>query len=467
MVYLIHLETRLCETLELKNSYGSFINRLTSVQLIVLFYTVAAIISTTLLSLPIAHKPDMHWSFIDALFTAVSAISVTGLTVVPTSETFSVTGYFILAFILQFGGIGIMTLGTFIWILFGKRIGLKDRQLIMTDQNRSSFSGLVKLMRQILIIVLAIELIGALILGVYFIGYYPTWEEAFIQGFFASVSATTNAGFDITGTSLIPFANDYFVQTINIILLILGAIGFPVLIELKEWISHKGETPYRFTLFTKLTTLTFFLLIVLGTLFILLFEKNHYFSDKSWHESLFYSLFQSVSTRNGGLATMDVSEFTNPTLMFMSGLMFIGASPSSVGGGIRTTTFAIMILSIYFFAKGRSTIKVFGREVHPEDILRSFIVIATAFFICFSAILAMIYFEPEFSIMEIIFEVMSAFGTTGLSMGITADLSTIGKVIIIALMFIGRIGIFSFLFLIRGKTINEKYHYPKERVIIG
>ncbi|MCA1055853.1 TrkH family potassium uptake protein [Rossellomorea aquimaris] len=453
--------------MELTRENARFWNRLTSVQVIVLFYTAAVVISTTLLSMPIAHRPGMKWSFIDALFTSVSAISVTGLTVVSTSDMFSTTGYFILAFILQFGGIGIMTLGTFIWILFGKKIGLKDRQLIMTDQNRSTFSGLVKLMRQILIIVLAIEAIGAFILGVYFLDFFPTWEEAFIQGFFASVSATTNAGFDITGNSLIPFANDYFVQSINIILLILGAIGFPVLIELKEWFTHRGSTPYRFTLFTKLTTLTFFILVLLGTLFILVFESHHFFIGKSWHESFFYALFQSVSTRNGGLATMDVSEFSAPTLLFMSGLMFIGASPSSVGGGIRTTTFAIMMLSIFFFAKGKNSIKVFGREVDPEDIHRSFIVITTAVFICCSAVLAMTFFHPEFSILEIIFEVTSAFGTTGLSMGITSELGTAGKIIIIALMFIGRIGIFSFLFLIRGKTVNEKYHYPREKVIIG
>jgi potassium uptake TrkH family protein len=441
--------------------------KLSSVQLIVLFYLLAVAVSTILLSLPGVHKPDAQWSFIDAVFTAVSAISVTGLTVVLTTDTFSVPGYFVLAFILQFGGIGIMTLGTFIWLLFGKKIGLKDRRLIMTDQNRSTFSGLVQLMRQILIIIISIELLGAVILGIHFLHYFPTWQEAFIQGFFASVSATTNAGFDITGTSLVPFAEDYFVQFINIVLLILGAIGFPVLIEIKDFIKSGGSSQYRFTLFTKLTTLTFFILIIMGTALIYAFERNHFFMGKSWHESFFYSLFQSVSTRNGGLATMDVSEFSNPTLLILSGLMFIGASPSSVGGGIRTTTFAIMILSIFFYAKGKDTIKVFGREVDPEDIQRSFIVITTAVMICSSAVILLTYIEPAFSIMQIIFEVCSAFGTTGLSMGITAELSTAGKWIIIVLMFIGRIGIFSFLFLIRGKTSKEAYHYPKERVIIG
>ncbi|MCM3405963.1 TrkH family potassium uptake protein [Cytobacillus oceanisediminis] len=453
--------------MELAKNQEKLKRRLSSVQLIVFFYLIAVIVSTILLSLPVAHRPHVELSLIDALFTAVSAISVTGLGVVSTADTFSVPGYFILAFILQFGGIGIMTLGTFIWILFGKKIGLKDRQLIMTDQNRSTFSGLVKLMRQILVIIIIIELIGAIILGIHFRNYFPTWEEAFIQGFFASVSATTNAGFDITGTSLVPFAQDYFVQFINMILLILGAIGFPVLIEVKEFLTHKGSIPYKFTLFTKLTTLTFFILIVVGAVFIFLFDRNHYFADKSWHESLFYSLFQSISTRNGGLATMDVSEFSDPTLLFISGLMFIGASPSSVGGGIRTTTFAIMMLSIYFYAKGKESVKVFGRELHPSDIHGSFIVITTAAFICSFSIILMTIFEPSFSIIELVFEVSSAFGTTGLSMGITSSLSNPGKFIIMALMFIGRIGIFSFLFLIRGNTVKDKYKYPREKVIIG
>ncbi|WP_413465941.1 TrkH family potassium uptake protein [Metabacillus litoralis] len=453
--------------LNITKKSSNITRRLSSVQLIVLFYLTAVLVSTLLLSLPIAHRPNVELSLIDAVFTAVSAISVTGLTVVSTVETFNEIGYFILVFILQFGGIGIMTLGTFIWILFGKKIGLKDRQLIMTDQNRSTFSGLVQLMKQILVIIITIEIIGAIILGIHFLQYFPTWEEAFLQGFFASVSATTNAGFDITGTSLLPFANDYFVQFINMILLILGAIGFPVLIELKEFLTKNKNASYRFTLFTKLTTVTFCLLIVLGAVIIFLFERNHFFVDKTWHEALFYSLFQSTSTRNGGLATMDVSLFTEPTLLFISGLMFIGASPSSVGGGIRTTTFAIMILSIFFYAKGKDSIKVFGREVDPEDIHRSFIVITTAVMICSTAIILMCILEPSFKLIEIIFEVSSAFGTTGLSMGITPELSLYGKLVIIVLMFVGRIGIFSFLFLIRGKTVKENFKYPKEKVIIG
>jgi potassium uptake TrkH family protein len=441
--------------------------RLTSVQLLVIFYVGAVMLSTILLLLPITLKEGAELSLLDALFTSASAVSVTGLATVSLTEILSVPGTFIFAFILQFGGIGVMTLGTFIWIIFGKKIGLNDRKLIMTDQNQTNLSGLVKLMRHILVLFLIIELIGTIVLGTYFLTYFPTWQEAFLQGFFASVSATTNAGFDITGQSLIPFAHDYFIQTINILLMIFGSIGFPVLIEIKDFLFSKKKKAYRFSLFTKLTTFTFFALIVVGTLLILIFEVHHYFADKTWHESLFYALFQSVTTRNGGLATMDMNDFSTPTLLILCILMFIGASPSSVGGGIRTTTFAITLLSIYTYAKGKTAIKVFKREIIPEDVVRSFTVIMTASMICGVAVVILSFLEPNQPLMKILFEVCSAFGTTGLSMGITADLSVWGKIIIILLMFIGRIGIFSFLFLIRGETKEEHYHYPKEKVIIG
>lgn len=445
------------------------LRQLSTVQMIVLFYLTAIVVSTIILSMPFFLQPGASISTIDTVFTAISAISVTGLTVFPTSETFNIGGYFALAFILQFGGIGIMTLGTFIYIILGKRIGLRGRQLISIDQNQTTLSGLVRLMLKILKTILLIEFVGMVVLSLHFLNYYDTWQEAWIQGFFASVSATTNAGFDITGNSLEAFANDYYVQFIHMILLVLGAIGFPVLIEVQQmlWGEHsKKRRPYRFSLYTKLTTATFFLLTVFGVVMILLLEYNHFFADKSWHESLFYSLFQSITTRNGGLATMDVSEFTQPTLVVLSFLMFVGASPSSVGGGIRTTTFAIVLLTIYHYAKGHSSIKLFNRELEQEDVMRSFIVASTAFLLCMISIIILMITEP-FSNTALAFEVFSAFGTTGLSLGITPELSNIGKIVIMVLMFVGRIGIFSFIFLIRGNAVQDTFRYPREKMIIG
>ncbi|MEH6941358.1 potassium transporter TrkG, partial [Bacillus sp. JJ722] len=194
------------------------LNKLTPFQLIVVYYFLAVTVSTILLKLPIALKPDVELPLVDALFVAASAVSVTGLTTIDISQTFSVTGCFILMFVLQFGGIGIMTLGTFMWLLFRKKIGFKERRLIMTDQNLYSLSGLVALLRQVLLLIVIIEIIGAIILGVYLLRYYPHPLEALFHGAFMSVSATTNGGFDITGESFIPYANDYFIQFINIIL---------------------------------------------------------------------------------------------------------------------------------------------------------------------------------------------------------------------------------------------------------
>ncbi|MDZ5470515.1 TrkH family potassium uptake protein [Bacillus sp. 31A1R] len=443
------------------------LNNLTPAQAIVGYYMGAVIISVLLLRIPAVHKPGIEIPFIDTLFTAVSAVSVTGLTVINISETYSVFGYFVLLFVLQFGGIGVMTVGTFFWLLLGRKIGLKERRLIMVDHNQTNLSGLVNLIKDILKIILLIELIGTIVLGLYFLNYYPNWKDAFLHGVFASVSATTNGGFDITGESLLPFAGDYFVQLINILLITLGAIGFPVLIELKQFLFPKErEGNFRFSLFTKLTTVTFASLLVIGTILILLLEFRNTFQGESWHKAFFYAFFQSVSTRSGGLATIDVSEFAAPTLLIMSGLMFIGASPSSVGGGIRTTTFALNMLFIYHFARGNRHIKVFKREIHEDDIMKSLAVTMLAVGLCFISMVTLSITESH-SFLELLFEVCSAFGTTGLSMGITADLSSVGKCVIMLLMFIGRIGLVSFLFMIRGKEIKAKYHYPKERVIIG
>ncbi|MCD5322464.1 MULTISPECIES: TrkH family potassium uptake protein [Pontibacillus] len=445
-----------------------WLNNLSPVQIIVLFYGFAVLTACILLGLPVAHQDGVTIPFIDLVFTAVSAVSVTGLSVVDISETFSVTGVFLLAFVLQFGGIGIMTLGTMIWILLGKKIGLKERRLIMTDHNQTTFQGMVRLIKQILYLIFIIEFLGFIILGVYFMQYFPTWYEAFYQGLFASISATTNAGFDITGQSLIPYKDDYFVQFIHMGLIVLGAIGFPVLIEVREHLFASSEERkfMRFSLFTKLTTFTFLALIIVGTLVIILLEMNYFFADKSWHEILFYALFQSVTTRSAGLSTMDVNMFTEQTHIFMSVLMIIGASPSSVGGGMRTTSFALVIIFLLTYARGQHRIRIFRREVHDDDLIKAVVVTMFAAMSVFTAVIILTIAE-DFSLTQIFFEVSSAFGTTGLSLGITPYLTTVSKVVLMALMFIGRIGILSFLFTFKNEEKKGNYHYPTERIIIG
>lgn len=443
-----------------------FLQKLRPVQLIVVFYLIAVIVSVILLSLPFVIQPGVKWSFIDALFISVSAVSVTGLSVVSIPDTFSTAGIIVLALVLQLGGLGIMALGTFVWMLTGKKIGLQGRRLIMADHNQGNLSGLVDLMRSILILIISIEVVGALLLGTRFLLYFPTWQEAYFHGFFAAVSATTNGGFDLTGQSLIPYQKDYIIQIIHMFFIILGAIGFPVLMEVKQYLSKKKHQLFRFSLFTKLTTTTFFSLVVVGTIVIFLLERNQFLAGKSWHETVFYTLFQSVTTRSGGLATMDIRELSQPTLLFMSILMFIGASPSSVGGGIRTTTFAVNILSLYSFAKGGRTVRVFKRQLHEEDILKASVVMTMGILLCASALFILCITENA-PFMSLVVEVCSAFGTTGLSTGITSDLTKIGKLVLIVLMFIGRVGILTFILASGGREQPPRYKYPKERIIIG
>ena len=440
--------------------------KITPFQILITYYSVAILISFLLLRLPGVHLEGVHVSFLDSLFTAVSAVSVTGLTTVTVAETYSSFGLAMILLILQFGAIGIMSIGTFLWLLFGKKIGMRERQLIMIDNNQYNLSGVVALIRQIAKLLFMIEFTGAFILTVHFKRYFATWEESAINGVFAAISATTNGGFDITGMSLQPFHHDYFIQFVCMILIFLGAIGFPVLIEVKAYLRKK-DPAFRFSLFTKVTTFTYVALFIFGSVVIFIIESFQSFKGMRWHEAAFTAMFQSVSTRSAGLTTFDVTSFNEATQLFMSALMFIGASPSSVGGGIRTTTFAIVILFLIAFSRGQSEIQIFNREIHVIDVFRSFAVLIFAIIMVLGAAMVLFITESRATMMEVIFEITSAFGTCGMSLGITGDLTAFGKMVIMVLMFVGRVGLISFLYSIGGSAQKKKYHYPKERIIIG
>ncbi|ANQ63814.1 TrkH family potassium uptake protein [Staphylococcus equorum] len=436
---------------------------------IVMYYIVAIIVAFLLLNLPFVHKSGVNVDPIDSLFVAVSGVSVTGLSPVNIVETYTTFGQIIIMIILNIGGIGVMAIGTMLWVFLGKHIGMRERQLIMLDNNKDTMSGTVKLILDIVRTILIIELVGASLLAFYFYRDNPDLQYAIMQGMFVAVSATTNGGLDITGQSLIPYANDYFVQTIVMFLIILGSIGFPVLIEVKAYIKNRIPN-FRFSLFAKITTMTYLVLFVFGAIIILLFEHNHAFQNMTWHKSLFYALFQSATTRSAGLQTIDVSNFGEGTNVIMSVLMFIGSSPSSVGGGIRTTTFAILILFLLNFSNNneKTSIKAFNREIHTTDVQRSFAVFTMAGILTFAGTITILVVENgKLSFLQAFFEVMSAFGTCGLSLGVTDDISGMSKVVLMILMFIGRVGLISFIIMIGGRREPDKYHYPKERIQIG
>ena len=441
----------------------------TPTRLIAGYYFLFTVGFAILLWLPFSLQEGASLSFLDALFVSTSGLSNTGLSPISTVETFSLPGILILALNLQIGGLGLMMISTAIWLLAGHKISTRERALIMTDQNQINLSGVVKLVKSVLISFLVIELIFMLILGhyYYFAGYYPVYWIAMLQGFFTTVSAITNSGFDITGASLIPFQHDYFVQTLHMMLMFFGAMGFPVILDIKKYVHCKRTNQrFKFSIYTKLTMVTTLILWIVGIIGFYLFEYNHFLTDRGLIEGFYFATFNSLSTRNAGFATVDMNAFSPATLTMFCGLMFIGSSPNSSGGGIRTTTFAIMVLAILSFARGRQYVNIYGREIETQTVYKSFMIyIVATLIVCLSTLL--ICMSDSFSLMEIFFEVCSAFGTTGLSMGITGALTSFAKIVLIATMFIGRIGIITFLLIFRANAHPAKVRYPKADIIIG
>ena len=241
--------------------FSKLFKKSTPQQGIVLYYLIAIVVAFLLLNLPFVHKPGVKVSPIDTLFVAVSGISVTGLTPVSIIDTYSSFGQLIILIILNIGGIGVMAIGTVLWVVLGKHIGMRERQLIMLDNNKDTMSGTVKLIIEIVKTIMTIEIVGALLLAFYFYRDNPDLKNALMQGLFVSISATTNGGLDITGQSLVPYAKDYFVQTIVMFLIILGSIGFPVFLEIIAYIRNR-VSHFRFFLFTKIKTTTYFLLFI-------------------------------------------------------------------------------------------------------------------------------------------------------------------------------------------------------------
>ncbi|SFI89791.1 Trk-type K+ transport system, membrane component [Paenibacillus sp. UNC496MF] len=443
---------------------------LSPAQLISAAYFVVVILVGLLLMLPISLKAGVSISPLDAMFTSVSAISVTGLTTVGTGDTFSGFGIAVLLVAFQFGAIGIMTLGAFYWMLMGQHIGLLQRKLIMIDQNRNNLAGLVELMRLVLLISLSIELIGTALFAVYFYasGYSHSVAHALYYGLFHAVSSYTNAGFDLFGDSLIRYSGSFYIQVLSMALIFSGAIGFPVMAELWHYLRRPKGKRFRFSLFTKLTLVTHAVLLFGGAFVILLTETGHSFSGLSPGRQVMNALFLSVTARSAGLTTVDVSTLHQATLLLVSGLMFIGASPSSVGGGVRTTTIAVIFVTIVMFFRGEQTPRAFGRSFNREDVTKSFVFFMLSLLLVTAGIFALLISEQhKYDLSAVIFEVASAFGTCGMSTGITASLHPLAKVTLMLLMYFGRIGMFLFISLFQARKKQTGIKYPEEKLIIG
>jgi len=436
------------------------------------FVTVYALFTlgiASLLRLPISLAPDKTLSWIDAIFISASGISTTGLTTVVIAETLSSFGKVVLALGLQFGGIGLIMLLAIFWMAVGKKISYKERTMIMVDQNQFKMSGVVKLVKSVLIILFTVELIAFLIMGLYLTlsGYYEV-KEAFFQSFFLTISLTTNAGFDISGTSFVMYHQDYFMQILGMFLMFVGAVGFWPLMEFGAFVKAKiKKEKFVFSWFTKTLVSIHLILWIVGAGLFLLLEGNYFLVGKGTVESIFYGLFMSLTTRNAGFSTIgNLNVLTSATQFFYMILMFIGSSPNSAGGGIRTTTLLVILFSVITYARGKQQVTIGKKAFKAENINKAVVVfIAAIALVLFSSFLLMVS-EP-FEWHKIMFEVSSAFGTTGLSLGITPMLSFIGKIIIILTMFIGRIGMVTLLFLFKDEHKRVNVQYPEVEVIIG
>jgi len=428
-----------------------------------------------LLKLPISIQTGESLSWIDAIFVSVSGMSTTGLSTVVVKDVFTVFGQTVLAFILQFGGIGLIMFVSIFWLLSRKKISFRERNMIMADQNQFSRAGIVKFVKNVLFMILAIEITGFIIMSsyLYLRGYFDFGSSLF-QAFFLTISMFTNAGFDISpgGDSLFMYKNDYFMQSLAMSLMLLGAIGFWPLAEFKMFIEAKRrKEKYEFSLFTKLLVFMHLGLWALSALVVFAVEYNGAFADTNLLESIYYSLFMSLTTRNAGFATMSMNDMSGTIQVLFGILMFIGSSPNSAGGGIRTTTLLITVLGIISFSKGREQVVIKKKSIKFETVYKSLMVVIGAGVLIMVGLLILTISEaslaPTYGVKALFFELSSAFGTTGLSLGVTPNLSTVGKIVLIITMFIGRIGILALLLMFKGDRSEPNIKYPEIDIIVG
>jgi trk system potassium uptake protein TrkH len=440
--------------------------RTTPAQLIALSFAVAIAVGTLLLSLPIAHAPGHHVSVLDALFTATSAVCVTGLVVVDTGSAFSLFGRIVIMLLIQAGGLGILTLGTLVALASGRRIGFRERLNLSAQVNLGQVGGVVRLIRRMFLVVFVIELVGALAL------YLPFAEvEGASRGalfaLFHSISAFNNAGFGFYADSLTRFARDPMVNVTVMLLIVLGGTGFLVLGNVVGHFTRGRRVPLG--LQTKLVLSASAGLIAVGTLVILLFEWSNpaTLGALGVPDKMLAALFQSVTPRTAGFNTLDYSHMHVATLMFTMLLMFIGGNPGSTAGGIKTVTFFVLIGSAWSQSRGNGELTLFERRIAAETAVKAGAIALLGMLLVGAAVTGLSLTDPGESMLQLGFESVSAFGTVGLSTGITSALSAGGRLILIALMYLGRLGPLTLALALMEKRPDRPIKYPSEDVVIG
>lgn len=442
----------------------AFLKKLSLSRKLILGFMGAILIGTFFLMMPFSSAGEENISFLTALFTITSAVCVTGLSVIDVGKELSTAGQVILLIFIQLGGLGIMTFSSFILLLIGKKITYEERELLKEERNLENNGGILWFLKKIILTVVIIEGIGALFLTLRFAQDMEI-KKAVYYGIFHSVSAFCNAGFSLFSTNLEKYAGSIAVTMTTAYLIIIGGIGFTVIDSILFATRKKVK---RFDLTSKVAILVSMILVILGTVLFLILEYNNSgtIGEMSFLKKILASFFQSVTTRTAGFNSVPFGNLTEGSVFLFCILMFIGASPGSTGGGIKTTTFGVIIFYVISVVKKRESVVIFNRRIGWEVLNRAIVVLVLSLLYVGIITLVIVSIE-DFTLEQTIFEVISAFATTGLSLGITADLGTISRILIICTMFLGRLGPMTFALALGGSNKVEKIQFPKENILVG
>lgn len=438
-------------------------------QIVVFVAAILILVGAALLMLPFATPPGVQLGFLDALFTATSAVCVTGLIVMDTPNEFTLFGQIIILLLIQIGGLGYALMATLILLMLGHRIGLRDRMMLAETLSTIDMQGLVKFVKTVAIITFALEGIGAVLLTLRFSGEMDI-GQALYSGLFHAISGFNNAGFSLFSTSLISYQSDVAINLVVTTLIILGSIGFLVFEDVID--NVKGRR-FRFQTHTKLVVIVTLILLTVGTASIATLEWDNPTTFKSLGagERITVSYFHAVS-RTAGFTTIDLGEMRDATLYFLLLLMAIGGSPGSMCGGIKTTTFAIVCLTVWAVLRRRADVEVFHRRIPQDLVIRAMCLSILALTMITLFTLTLAYTEQR-PFLHLMFEVTSAMGIVGMSLGdgmsrsLSALLTDFGKIVIIISMLLGRFGpLMIGLFAIKT-VVHTRYRFPESRVIIG
>lgn len=429
---------------------------------------------TGLLMLPEMTVSGQSMPFMHAMFTSISASCVTGLVVVDTATYFSFKGQFVIMMLIQLGGLNIISFASVFALFARKGIGLKHQSILQENLNAESLSASSSLFKQIFIFSLVIEMVGAILIFFSWkegIGLSDFTDRAFYS-IFHSISAFNNAGFSTFSNGLYEHGvrNSYFLHIVIAILIFLGGIGFTTLRDVFSFSRIKErfqKKRFSLRLDTKLSLYSAAILILAGFIIFMIFENHNVLQGQSTGGQIVTSFFQSVTTRTAGFNTVDFGALTKPVLIFMILLMFIGASPGSTGGGIKTNTFALVLLGAWSTTRGKPRLELFRSTISFELLNKAFLIFLFSLGFISIGIFGLAITEPNKDLLSLSFEEVSAFGTVGLSTGITSALSPAGRVIIMLSMFIGRIGTLSLAFALGRKKKIHDYKYPKANILVG